>query len=208
MRRGVVLVAAALLVAAAAAVEPAAGHADRKMQMVGNMDPYPDLSRAGRRNVRRARRLLRASRSSAHAFDTMAKASRLGYRVKRRFRPGFTHMRKHGTRFWGRVFDPSAPQSLVFWCPSHGRCTLTTYMYRAPGGNPPSTWHDLLQWHRHARTRSGTWATHVWLVEHTREGFATCAPWKALTTSLRIEQEPYRAIEADRPCKDDAPMAP
>jgi hypothetical protein len=146
MRRIAVPAVAPLLVTAVAAAHPAADiAATGDMTMVGNMQPYPDLDYAGRRNVRRARRLLRASRRAARGFSTITKAERRGYEVGRRFRPGFTHLRKHGTRFWGHVFDPSAPQALVFWCPSHGRCTLTTYMYRAPAGDPPRTWRDLLQ---------------------------------------------------------------
>jgi hypothetical protein len=178
------------------------------MQMVGNMHPYPDLERAGRANVRRARALLRASRATARRFGTMAKARALGYEIDKLIRPGFTHMRKNGRRFWGRFLDADAPQALLFWCPAKGRCVLTTYMYRAPGGPPPSTWHDLLQWHRHARTPTSAWSMHVWLVRHPRAGFATCAPMQALARALGIVEVPhYRAIRVDRPCPDD-PVPP
>jgi hypothetical protein len=202
------LVAVLCSTAAAAASAPGPGGRaiaapTHGMQMVGNMAPYPDLEAAGRRNVRRARQLLRASRRTAHRFDTMAKARRLGYQFRRARRPGFVHLRKNGTRFWGGFLDGNTPQALVFWCPTVGRCTLTTYMYRAPGGPPPSTWHDLLQWHRHARRPTVTWSTHVWLVSHTREGFATCAPMQALETDLGIHDEPYHAIAVDRPCPTD-----
>jgi hypothetical protein len=178
---------------------PAAHHAT--MIVVGNMEPYPDLHRAGRRAVSKARNLLRASRRTAHRFDTLTEAKRLGYKISRWLRPGLTHVRKNDRRFWGRVFDARAPQALVFWCPARGRCTLTAYMYRAPAGKPPSTWNKLLQWHRHDDTRTATWITHVWLVKHTREGFATCAPAEALRTALGIRlPRHYRAIKHDQPC--------
>ena len=169
-----------------------------RITMVGNMDPYPDLERAGKRNVRRAQRLKRASRRTAHAFDTLAEASALGYVTRRVRRPGFVHARKHDTIFWGRVFDAAAPQALLYWCARRGRCTLTAYMYRAPAGRPPSTWRRLLQWHRHSR--NSTWMTHLWLVAHTRDAFATCAPWAALTRTFRIKQRPYNTHMIDEPC--------
>jgi hypothetical protein len=169
-----------------------------RITMVGNMEPYPALERAGKRNVRRAQRLKRASRRTAHAFDTLANARALGYVTRRMRRPGFVHARKHDTIFWGRVFDAAAPQALMYWCGRRGRCTLTAYMYRASAGRPPSTWRRLLQWHRHAR--NSTWMTHLWLVPHTRDAFATCAPWAALTRTFRIERRPYNTHMSDEPC--------
>jgi hypothetical protein len=185
---------------------PAAQAAKHKLTMVGNMKPYPNLERAGPRNVRRAQRLKRESRRTAHRFDTLPKARALGYETQRVRRPGFVHARKFATIFWGSVFDPDAPQALVFWCPAEGRCTLTTYMYRAPAGPAPSTWGKLLQWHRHG-DRTTTWMTHVWLLPHTRTAFATCAPWAALEEVFGI-QEPsdYRTQMTTRPCPDDDSM--
>jgi hypothetical protein len=172
---------AALLAAGATGPSAATARPSDDMMMVGNMARYPNLSAVPRADLRRGRRLWRASRAAAHRFDTVAKAQGLGYLPEQRpFRPGFTHFRKHGTRFWGRVFDPRAPQSLVFWCPTQGRCTLANFMYRAPGPMPPSTWGDLLQWHRHGTGPPATWMTHVWLVSRFREAFATCAPLAAL----------------------------
>jgi hypothetical protein len=197
--------AAAVLVAAsggARAGMPAAQH-DEGTVMVGNMAEYPSLARAGARNVRRARRLRRRSLAARSRFDTIAEARRLGYAFRvEPHRPGLTHMRKHGTRFWGRLFDARNPQALVFWCPVQGRCTLTTSMYRARPGRPPSTWGKLIQWHRHGIR--ATWMTHLWLLERTREAFATCAPLHALETSLGIHPVPYRhAIHALMPCSGD-----
>jgi len=116
-------------------------------------------------------------------------------------------MRKNGKRFWGRVFDPEAPQAVMFWCPTRGRCTLAAYMYRSPPGRPPSTWGDLLMWHRHRTTPTATWMTHVWLVERVREAFATCAPMEALRADLGIRHEPYeRDIIEDTPCEPTEPI--
>jgi hypothetical protein len=176
------------------------------MEMVGNQHEFPDLATAGRANVARARRLLHASRRTAARFDTLAKARRQGYEISRFPRPGFVHLRKGGKRFSGRMFDADAPQALVFWCPARGRCTLAIYMYRAPAGRPPSTWGDLLMWHRHRGTPMASWMTHVWLLRHTREGFATCAPAMALKRELRIRLEPYTAHMPDVPCTTDSAM--
>jgi hypothetical protein len=190
----------------AGGANPPARAAKHKLTMVGNMHPYPDLERAGARNVLRAQRLKRASRRTAHRFDTLAKARALGYLTRRMQRPGFVHARKFATIFWGTVFDPDAPQALVFWCPARGRCTLTTYMYRAPAGDPPSTWGNLLQWHRHGDS-STTWMTHVWLVRHTRPAFATCAPWTALKDAYGLMQpSDYRDHMTDEPCPDSDSM--
>jgi hypothetical protein len=176
------------------------------MEMVGNQHEFPDLAAAGRANVARARRLLRASRRTASRFDTLAKARRHGYEIDRFPRPGFVHLRKRGTHFSGRVFDAEAPPALVFWCPSHGRCTLAIYMYRAPAGKAPSTWGDILMWHRHPGTAARSWMTHVWLLRHTRDGFATCAPAMALKRDLGIELERYRAHMPDKPCTTEGEM--
>jgi hypothetical protein len=79
-------------------------------------------------------------------------------------------------------------------------------MYRAPDGPPPGTWGDLLQWHRHGMKRSSAWMTHVWLVPHLREGFATCAPMAALEAAYGIQEEHYHAIKIDKPCPEDDAM--
>jgi hypothetical protein len=186
---------AAVLVAAAAGAGPgtATARPTDDMLMVGNMAPYPDVAAVPRADRRRGRRLLRKSRAARHRFDTPAKARRLGYVPDPAppRRPGFTHFRKHGWHFWGRVFDARNPQSVIFWCPTRGGCTLAAYMYRAPAGMAPSTWGDLLQWHRHGRHPDESWMTHVWLVPHLREAFATCAPIPALVRRLGIREERY-----------------
>lgn len=176
------------------------------MQMVGDEHEFPDLKAAGKANVGRARRLLRASRHTAARFDTVAEAKRRGYAATRVARPGFVHFRRNGTQFSGRMFDADHPQALVFWCPTHGRCKLAIYMYRAPAGKPPATWGDILMWHRHDRTATASWMTHVWLLRRTRAGFATCAPPMALERDLGIHLEPYRAHVTDKPCKTEGGM--
>jgi hypothetical protein len=175
--------------------------------MVGNMQPYPNLKRAGPRNVRRAQRLKRRSLATAARFDTFAEARALGYVIGSAHLPGFVHARKFGYGFWGKLLDPDAPQALVYWCPKSRHCTLTTYMFRAPAGRPPSTWRKLLQWHRHG-DRSTSWMTHVWLVPKTRQAFATCAPWAALSMKYGIKQpRHYNHHVNDEPCPDDNSMS-
>jgi hypothetical protein len=192
--------AALAAVLALLAAVAARGDGMGTMMMVGNDRPYPDLAHAPRRDVALARRLVIDTRMAASRFDTVAKARRAGYVSRHALRrPGFTHLRKHGARFWGRVFDPTAPQSLIVWCPDRGACTVTTFMYRAPAGAPPSTWGDVLQWHRHGMR--GTWMTHVWLARHTREALATCAPMRALAEALGIRPEQYHAdVTEDHAC--------
>jgi hypothetical protein len=180
---------------------------DDQMEMIGDQHEFPDLAAAGRANVARARRLLRASRGTADRFDTVSEAKRRGYVANPTSRPGFVHFRRNGTRFSGRVFDAAAPQALVFWCPSQGRCTLAIYMYRAPAGKAPDTWGDLLMWHRHNGTGTASWMTHVWLLRDVREGFATCAPAMALERDLGIHLEPYRSHVTTTPCTTEGGMA-
>jgi hypothetical protein len=196
------LLAAVLAVGAGGSGVPAARSSD-DMMMVGNMAPFPDLRAVPRADLRRGRRLWLATRAAAHRFDSVAKARRLGYLTAQRpFRPGFTHFRKHGAGFWGRVFDARAPQSLVFWCPAQGRCTLASVMYRAPGRMPPSTWGDLLQWHRHGSGPHATWMTHVWLTSRFAEAFATCAPLAALHRDygIRIVRHYAFTVHELTPC--------
>jgi hypothetical protein len=205
MNRLMVMTTLVLVAGGSFASADAGGATQGHVTMVGNMKAYPDLERAGQRNLRRARRLGRASRRTARRFDTLAEANRSGYETGHMARPGFVHARKHGPRFWGRILDPAAPQALVFWCPRHGRCRLTTYMFRAPAGSPPSTWRRLLQWHRHGPR--GTWMTHVWLLPGTRAAFATCAPWPALERSLGLRRVRYRSHFNTEPCPArDSPM--
>jgi hypothetical protein len=200
---GTVLTGAALLVTAASGASRAPMPMGGDGEMVGDMHSYPDLAMAGAANVHRARRLLRASVRTMSGFDTMDAAISRGYMPDPwpPRRPGFTHLRKNGVHFWGRVFDAAEPQSLLFWCPTRGQCRLTTYMYRAPAGRPPSTWGDLLMWHRHHRTRTASWMTHVWLVKHVREAFATCAPMEALARDRHIGIEtPISSGRENQPC--------
>ena len=213
MTRATAALTGALVVALAIGAPAGLAHRSGGMQghveMVGDMHEFPDLAAAGHRNVARARRLLRASRRSAARFDTIAEAERLGYRIDRFMRPGFVHLRKFGARFWGRKFDAAAPQAILFWCPSHGACTLAAYMYRAPAGRPPSTWGDLLMWHRHGQTATASWMTHVWLLRSLRSAYATCAPTNALASDLKIRLEPYQGSVTTHRCRsEDAPDGP
>src|SRR3954451_6469913 len=71
---------------------------DDPPMMIGDENQYPDLDMAGKRNVIRARRLVRESLRTMDRFDTLGKARRLGYvplPAERLRRPGFTHLRKH-----------------------------------------------------------------------------------------------------------------
>jgi hypothetical protein len=212
MTRAVAMAVAVAVVVAAVAGSAAFGDGRMPMNpgmtMVGNLNDFPDVASASRADLRRARFLRAAAWRVAPRFNTLAKARSLGYQAQRLFRPGISHLRKEHTRFWGRVFDPNAPQALLFWCPTRGACALVAFMYRAPPGKPPSTWGDLLSWHRHGRM--GTWMTHVWLTRHTREALATCAPIQALAEARGITPEPYThgGSSMVMPCSGQMPAMP
>jgi len=160
--------------------------------------------------ARHLRALQYLSRRNASRFDTVAKARAQGYVVSTETGcPGLHHARKHGTTMWGRVLDSTAPQSLVFWCDSQEHYTLAGFMYRASGAKRPSTFGDMIQWHRHATTKTATWMAHIWLVTDPLSAFATCAPFRAFTADRTLRYEPY-VVDAppDKPCSDSTPAAP
>lgn len=171
--------------------------------LIGNPYEYaPQRILAASREARRLRLLQRETLRNARRFDTIAKARELGYELSTGGGcPGMHHARKHGTSFWGRVLDPTAPQSLIYWCDSQNRWTLAAFMYRAPADDRPGTYRDLLQWHRH--TRYANWMTHVWLVRDPVAAFATCAPFPAFAAEGSFLYEDF-VIDAqiDTPCTD------
>jgi hypothetical protein len=112
---------------------------------VGRTAEYPEFSKASHSKVAKASRLYLETKRSSVRF-TIRKARRLGYRflAAEKRCPGLVHMRKHATRFWGRVLDPRVPQSLLWWCSSAGEWTLVAFMFRAPGQATPPLYGGLL----------------------------------------------------------------
>jgi hypothetical protein len=180
-------------------IQDATGHF-----LIGNPYEYaPAAIRGGSRPARRLRRLHARIRRNAWRFDTPREAQARGYMVSRSAGcPGMNHARKLGTRMWGRVLDPAAPQSLVFWCDEHRRLTLAGYMFRAPAARRPRTFGNLLQWHKHGATRHATWMAHAWLVRDPRAAFASCVPFPAFATEGILAFRPYEAAPGDQPCSD------
>lgn len=175
--------------------------------LLGNPYEYaPASTRGTSRNARRLRALKYRIFRNARRFDTRAEARRLGYVLSTPTGcPGMQHARKHGTAMWGKVLDPTAPQSLVFWCDSQGRWTLAAFMYRADATTRPDTYGRMLQWHKHGSRRTSNWMTHVWLVDDPVGAFATCAPFNMLAARRLLAYEPYVIdAPADRPCSDTA----
>lgn len=158
--------------------------------------------------ARRLRRIKYLSRLNAARFDTLAESSRAGYELSMDTGcPGMHHARKRGTAMWGKTLDPTAPQALMYWCDSAGNWTLAGFMYRAAADTRPSTFSNLLQWHRHGR--ASNWMAHVWLVPDPAASFATCAPFPAFEDSGLLRYEPYVIdIRADAPCSDSVLDAP
>jgi hypothetical protein len=181
--------------------------------MRGNPGEYPPAAiTGGSKNARRLRHLLRASEATKTRFDTLKKAAKRGYvltpAVRRTAKPcpGTWHLRKNKAKMWGKVLDPAAPQSLVYWCDSQQRWTLAAYMYRAPGHSLPSTFGNLLQWHEHGP--DATWMTHLWMVPDVRAAFATCVPFNAFARFSIFSFEPYTPdAHIDDPCSDSDGLA-
>jgi hypothetical protein len=184
------------------------GHHHAEHIIRGNPAEYPPAAITGSsKNARRLRALMRASEATKGRFDTLAKARRRGYVLDPHERewpnpcPGTWHMRKHGVSMWGRLFDAAAPQSLVYWCDSHQHWTLAAYMYRARGDSNPSTYGNLLQWHKHGP--DATWMTHVWMVPDPHGAFATCMPFPSFERFSILRFEPYKPdVHIDAPCSD------
>lgn len=172
---------------------------------VGNRTPYPALEQARGAHRRRAEALRVATNAAAARFATVAQAEAAGYvadpSITPIYIPGLVHYRKHGPNFWGRVLAPSAPQALIFWCPSAGDCSLAAFMYRAPATPLPETYGGLLGWHRHGER--GHWMTHLWMTGSLAPALAQCAPFDALNAhNPLIAYERYRADipGLDEPC--------
>jgi hypothetical protein len=206
--RARVVASAALGAVAATAVlaASASAHGMPGMTFIGDPSPYPHLGRATPSQRAKARSLVRRTRGNAPRFASVSDARARGYRFNATENrvigfPGLRHMRIHGTmRFTGRVLDPRAPQSLIYWCTAGRRCTLAGFMYRAPGDRRPPTYGGLLGWHKHHSRRS-TWMTHVWLTRTLRSALARCAPWPFLERALGIQQIPWREdVDADMAC--------
>jgi hypothetical protein len=184
-----------------------------EMLHVGNEAPYPSMGEASRANRRKARKLRLASLRAAARFDSVQKATELGYIVDPNlsplYTPGLQHLRRNGVSSSGRRLYAPSPHALVFWCPSIGDCRLAALMYRVPPRGRPPTYGGLVGWHRHAVGWS--WMTHVWLTATTRTSLAQCAPFKALRDrDPLLIWEPYQADVPmiDEPCPDTAGISP
>jgi hypothetical protein len=183
------------------------GHGTGPMLHAGNRAPYPALERVSARSRRRADALRLATNREAARFATVAMAERAGYvadpAISPIYVPGLVHYRKNGPSFWGRVLDPTAPQALIFWCPSAGECSLAAFLYRAPAKPLPPTYGHIIGWHRHGER--GSWMMHAWLTGDLAATFAQCAPFNALNAhNPLLAYERYRPDipGVDEPCED------
>lgn len=176
--------------------------------LLGNPYEYAPVSiRGTSHNARHLRALQYLSLRSARRFDTVEKARAQGYVMSTATGcPGLHHARKHGTRMWGRLLNSAAPQALVYWCDSQSRFTLAGFMYRSSPEKRPSTFGDMLQWHRHASTSTAGWMAHIWLVTDPLSAFATCAPFRAFSAQRMFAYEPYVVDSPpDKACSDSTP---
>lgn len=156
------------------------------------------------RYARLLRRFQRRVLAAGAGFNP-GRAVRLGYeRSTAAGCPGLNHFRKNGTAMWGRLLDPRQPQSLMYWCDAKRRFRLAGMMFRAPGASRPPTFGNLMQWHKHAATRTATWMTHVWTVRDPVAAFATCAPFNAFAAEGKWMYHEYIAVPGDEPCADTA----
>ena len=170
--------------------------------LVGNPFEYAPERIAENADIGRITYLFR--RYAAAGRFTPARARAMGYS----FRgwnggcPDMVHARKRGTMFWGKVLDPSAPQSLMYWCGSDRKLVLAGAMFRAPGDVRPRSYGNLIQWHKHATSRTANWMTHLWLTRDMRSTWATCAPFLAYEQAGMFSYEEYPWIMETKPCTD------
>lgn len=181
-----------------------AAHDGRGHFFIGNPGGYaPARIDGSSKAARRLRILQRQTLANARHWNTVAKAQRLGYvpTIGEDTCPGIVHYRKHGVRMWGKVLDPSQPQALVYWCGADGQLSMVAAMYRAAGRTRPSTFGNIIQWHKHGAT--ATWMTHVWLVSDPRKAWAACVPFPALEHVGLATYAFYTPdIPIDQPCPD------
>lgn len=173
--------------------------------LVGN--PYEYAPDAIRQHPK-LRRITAAFRREAPRF-TPARARKLGYSFEGADAcPAMVHARKKGTAMWGKVLDPKAPQSLMYWCGSDGRYEIAGAMFRADGSKRPKHFGRLIQWHKHGARRTSNWMTHLWLVPDMRDAWATCSPFRAYEAAGVLTYEPFRWIPETRPCSDTVGFDP
>jgi hypothetical protein len=171
--------------------------------LIGNPYEYaPPAINGSSLNARRLRALKYKTGRNVSRFDTIEKAAKLGYVLSTDTGcPGMHHARKHGVGMWGKVLDPTAPQSLVFWCDTDENWTLAAFMYRADGKTRPNTFGRMLQWHKHGP--KAHWMTHLWLVPDPVAAFATCVPFNAFASIGMFAYQPYTIdAQVDSPCSD------
>lgn len=173
--------------------------------LIGNPFEYPS---AGIRRHPRLRQITQAFRRAAPRF-TPARARALGYSFAGAPAcPAMVHARRKGTAMWGKVLDPRAPQSLMYWCGADGRYKLAGAMFRADGRTRPGTFGRLIRWHKHGGKRTSHWMTHLWLVPDLRDAWATCSPFRAYEAAGLFAYEPFAWIPETRPCTDTVGFDP
>ena len=176
--------------------------------VIGNQFEFPPartITNGSSKDARALRHIKNTSLETAHRFNSRPKARALGYKFgpDQKSCPGFHHARKNGSRMWGNLLDPMTPQSLVFWCSSQRKWTLSGYMYRAAPSPKPYTYGDMMQWHKHGGTPTATWMTHVWLVTSPYHAWATCSPFKAYAAENMFDYEKPKIVgAASQACTD------
>jgi hypothetical protein len=171
--------------------------------IIGNPDGYAPPRILGRSfDARHLRHFQVLTFANVQRWSTVAKASSLGYVLDQSLAcPGLHHARKNGVRMWGKLLDPDAPQSLVYWCDANRNWTLAAAMFRAPRNITPPVFGNMIQWHKHGST--ATWMTHVWFVSPPTAAFAACAPFPAFAARGAFTYLPYQSdIPIDEPCPD------
>ena len=182
---------------------PFAAHDGHGHFIIGNPDGYaPARIKGNSYNARHLRGLQAGVLARHRRWNTPAKAAAEGYVMdKSTTCPSFHHARKHGTDMWGKLLDPAAPQSLVYWCDSHRTWTLAAEMFRASRHSTPPVFGNMIQWHKHGA--DGTWMTHIWFVGDPTAAFAACAPFPAFQQRGWFGYEYYNVdIPIDQPCQD------
>jgi hypothetical protein len=131
--------------------------------------------------------LVAATTTATESFGDYDAALRAGYRPNRRAGMNATHHPNPALMRDGRVLDPNAPESLVYWNAPDGRRVFMGVVYKAGPNEPaPTPGGPLTLWHTHtgpdgARCHPGhdedcpddtTKMMHVFVFDGVRDPFA------------------------------------
>jgi hypothetical protein len=154
--RGVMPIAGALgvavvVLAAGGATVWAGAEASHPEDAHGQRDYEALWDDASAKERAAATKLVDDTRAATLKYADYEEASRAGYRPNARAGPRATHHPNPSLMRDGKVLDPSAPESLMYWTAPDGRKVLVGAVYKAgPTEEAPAPGGELTAWHTHA----------------------------------------------------------